>query len=78
MSAKGYDSPPAGTSDSGLFGTSGSTDVTGPPSNASAEGWNSKIRMLSHRAFGFHSADGLIGMIHLCFAGLVIKPDGYS
>lgn len=46
--------------------------------NASSEGWNSKIRMLSHRAFGFHSADALIGMIHLCCSGLVIKPVGYS
>lgn len=45
--------------------------------NAIVEGFNSKIRMLSHRAFGFHSADALIAMIRLCCAGIHIQPLGY-
>jgi len=31
-----------------------------PLSDARLEGLNSKIRLISHRAFGFHSADPLI------------------
>lgn len=34
--------------------------------NARLEGMNNKIRLLSHRAFGFHSADPLIATIYLC------------
>lgn len=34
--------------------------------NGIAEGMNSKIRMLNHRAFGFHSAAPLIATIYLC------------
>lgn len=45
--------------------------------NAIVEGFNSKIRMLSHRAFGFHSADSLIAMIRLCCSGLQIEPLGH-
>ncbi len=45
--------------------------------NAIVEGFNSKIRMLSHRAFGFHSADALIAMIRLCCSGILIKPIGH-
>lgn len=41
-------------------------------SNARLEGLNSKIRLLSHRAYGFHSADALIAMIYLCCAGIQI------
>lgn len=44
--------------------------------NGPVEGYNSKIRMLSHRAFGFHSADALIAMIHLCCSGVEITPIG--
>jgi len=39
-------------------------------SNARAEGINNKIRLLSHRAFGFHSADPLIATIYLCCGGI--------
>lgn len=34
--------------------------------NARLEGMNNKIRLLSHRAFGFHSAEPLIATIYLC------------
>ncbi len=41
-------------------------------SNGRLEGLNSKIRLLSHRAYGFHSADALIAMIYLCCASIQI------
>ena len=34
---------------------------------------NSKIRLISHRAFGFHSADPLIALVYLCCTGLTIE-----
>ncbi len=34
--------------------------------NARLEGINNKIRLLSHRAYGFHSAQSLIATIYLC------------
>ncbi len=43
-------------------------------SNARLEGLNSKVRLISHRSFGFHSADPLIALIHLCAGGVVIHP----
>jgi transposase len=42
--------------------------------NGLAEGMNNKIRLLSHRAYGFHSAPPLIAMIYLCCAGITL-PD---
>jgi transposase len=41
-------------------------------SNGRLEGLNSKIRLISHRAFGFHSADPLIALVYLCCAGISI------
>jgi transposase len=41
-------------------------------SNAHLEGLNSKVRLLSHRAHGFHSPDALIAMIYLCCARIHI------
>jgi transposase len=41
-------------------------------SNGRLEALNSKARLLSHRAYGFHSADALIAMIYLCCAGIQI------
>ena len=38
--------------------------------NARLEGMNNKIRLLSHRAFGFHSAAPLIATIYLCCGGI--------
>jgi transposase len=42
-------------------------------SNGRLEGLNSKIRLISHRSFGFHSADALIALVYLCCAGIVIE-----
>lgn len=44
--------------------------------NAAVEGYNSKIRMISHRAFGFHSSQALIAMIMLLCSGITISPLG--
>ena len=41
-------------------------------SNGRLEGLNSKIRLINHRAFGFHSADALIALVYLCCAGITI------
>jgi transposase len=41
-------------------------------SNGRLEGLNSRIRLISHRAFGFHSADPLIALVYLCCSGIVI------
>ena len=40
--------------------------------NARLEGMNNKIRLLSHRAFGFHSAAPLIATIYLCCSGITL------
>ncbi len=37
------------------------------------EGLNSRIRLISHRSFGFHSADPLIALVYLCCAGITIQ-----
>jgi transposase len=41
-------------------------------SNGRLEALSSKARLLSHRAYGFRSADALIAMIYLCCAGIQI------
>jgi transposase len=38
--------------------------------NAGLEGMANKIKLCIHKAFGFHSVDALIGMIHLCCSGI--------
>jgi hypothetical protein len=38
----------------------------------SLEALNSKMRLLSHRAYGLHSADALSAMIYLLLAGIPI------
>jgi transposase len=43
-------------------------------SNTRAEGINNKIRLLSHRAYGFHSAPPLIATVYLCCGGVHL-PD---
>jgi transposase len=40
--------------------------------NARLEGMNNKVRLISHRAFGFHSASPLIAMIHLCCSNITL------
>ncbi len=41
-------------------------------SNGRLEALNSKVRLLSHHAYRFHSANALIAMIYLCCAGIQI------
>jgi transposase len=41
-------------------------------SNGRLEGLNSKIRLISHRSYGLHSADALIALVYLCCTGIVI------
>ncbi len=43
-------------------------------SNGRTEGLNGKIRTITRRAYGFHSAASLIGLIFLCCSGLTMKP----
>lgn len=42
--------------------------------NGLTEGFNNKLRMIARRAFGFHGAGALIGMLFLCCGGLTIHP----
>ncbi len=41
-------------------------------SNGRLEGLNSRVRLISHRSFGFHSAAPLIALIYLCCGGINI------
>jgi len=41
-------------------------------SNGRLEGLNSRIRLISHRSFGFHSADPLIALVYLCCTRILI------
>jgi hypothetical protein len=34
---------------------------------------HSKIRLISHRSYGFHSADALIALVYVCCTGIVIE-----
>lgn len=43
-------------------------------SNGVVEGLNNKARLLTRRAFGFHSAGAVIAMIMLCCTGLDLEP----
>ena len=42
--------------------------------NGIVEGLNNKLRVITHRAYGFHSASALIGMIMLCCTNLWLAP----
>jgi len=44
--------------------------------NAAVEAYNGKARMISHRAFGFHSAAAFIAMLKLCCSGIALTPIG--
>lgn len=48
-------------------------------SNGRLEGLNSKVRLLSHRAFGFHSPDAILALIALCCSGIDVPlhTDGH-
>jgi transposase len=41
-------------------------------SNGRLEGLNSRIRLISHRSFGFHSPGPLIALVYLCCTGILI------
>jgi transposase len=43
-------------------------------SNGPSEGLNGKVRTITRRAYGFHSAHSLIGLIFLCCSGLTLSP----
>ena len=43
-------------------------------SNGRTEGLNGKIRTITRRSFGFHSAHALIAMIFLCCGGVRVTP----
>lgn len=43
-------------------------------SNGLVEGLNNKTRLITRRAYGFHSAQALAAMIHLCCGGIVLAP----
>ena len=42
-------------------------------SNARLEGLNSKVRLISHRSYGFHGPEPLISLIYLCAGGVTIN-----
>ena len=48
--------------------------VTTKLTNGLVEGLNNKLRMIMRRAFGFHSAGALIGMLFLCCGGVTVNP----
>ena len=43
-------------------------------SNGRSEGLNGKARTLTRRAYGFHDANSLIGMLFLCCSGITVLP----
>lgn len=43
-------------------------------SNGRLEGMNNRIRLLSHRSFGLHSAGALISLVYLCCGGIELNP----
>jgi transposase len=43
-------------------------------SNGRTEGMNGKIRTITRRSYGFHSAENLIALIYLCCSGLTLLP----
>lgn len=47
--------------------------VTWRLSNGRLEGMNNKIRLLSHRSYGLHSAEALISLVYLCCAGIELQ-----
>jgi len=43
-------------------------------SNGRTEGMNGKIRTITRRSYGFHSAENLIALIYLCCSGFSLLP----
>ena len=46
--------------------------------NGIVEGLHNKVRVIIRRAFGFHSASAVIGMIMLCCTNLELHPPRLS
>ena len=46
--------------------------------NGLAEGLNNKVRLLTRRAYGFHSAAAVVGMITLCCTGIQLSPPRFQ
>ena len=46
--------------------------------NGIVEGLHNKVRVITRRAFGFHSAAALIGMIMLCCTNIELPPPRLS
>jgi transposase len=42
--------------------------------NATVEGFNTKLRMIARRAYGFHSPSALIAMLFLVSGGIELNP----
>ena len=42
--------------------------------NAVVEGFNTRMRAVARRAYGFHTASALIGMMYLCLGGIQLNP----
>jgi transposase len=42
--------------------------------NGPTEGLNTKARLITRRAYGFHSAEAVLAMIRLCCSGIRIRP----
>ena len=41
-------------------------------SNSRLEALNSKVRLISHRSLGFHTAEPLIALIYLCCGAVTV------
>jgi len=49
-------------------------DITERVTNGIVEGTNNRLRMITRRAFGLHSADAFISMLYLCCGGITLHP----
>ena len=50
----------------------GSSPRSGSAQQRPLEGLNSKVRLISHRSYGFHGPEPLISLIYLCAGGVTI------
>ena len=49
-------------------------DTKGVIYKGRTEGMNGKIRTITRRSYGFHSASNLIALIFLCCSGISLQP----
>jgi transposase len=52
--------------------------IRGRLTNGLVEGLHNKVRVITRRAFGFHSASAVIAMIMLCCTNLTLRPPRVS